>query len=123
MRKRILIIFLLSLFGFIVYKGNTTVGTTNYELSLNRLPASFDSYTIVQLSDLHDAEFGENHKDIVDEVKTIAPHAIFITGDFVDSNRYDLEKSLLLVEGLRDVAPIYYVTGNHEISTNETDRD
>ena len=66
--------------------------------------------------------FGENHYDIVNEVEKIAPDAIYITGDFIDRNRYDLEQSLLLVKAIKDVAPIYYVTGNHEISINDVDK-
>ncbi|WP_210468660.1 metallophosphoesterase [Sporosarcina sp. 6E9] len=122
MRKLLLAVVALGIIGFIIYKGNTTVGTTNYTLTSKRLPANFDGYTIIQLSDLHDAMFGENHADIVDEVVKIAPDAIYITGDFIDRNRYDLEQSLLLVEAIKDVAPIYYVTGNHEISINDVDR-
>ncbi|WP_172368895.1 metallophosphoesterase [Sporosarcina jiandibaonis] len=122
MRKLFLAIIFIGIIGFIIYKGNTTVGTTDYTLSSERLPASFDGYKIVQLSDLHDAMFGENHDDIVNEVVRIAPDAIFITGDFIDRNRYDLEQSLILVERIKDVAPIYYVTGNHEISINDVDR-
>ena len=122
MRKLLLAIIFIGILGFIIYKGNTTVGTTNYTLSSERLPASFDGYKIIQLSDLHDAMFGEKHDDIVKEVEKIAPDAIYITGDFVDRNRYDLEQSLLLVEAIKDVAPIYYVTGNHEISINDVDR-
>jgi predicted MPP superfamily phosphohydrolase len=122
MRKLLLAIIVIGIFSFIIYKGNTTVGTTNYTLSSKQLPASFDGYKIIQLSDLHDAMFGEKHADIVDEVVKIAPDAIYITGDFIDRNRYDLEQSLLLVEAIKDVAPIYYVTGNHEISINDVDR-
>ena len=122
MRKLLLAILFIGILGFIIYKGNTTIGTTNYTLSSERLPASFDGYKIIQLSDLHDAMFGENHYDIVKEVEKIAPDAIYITGDFIDRNRYDLEQSLLLVDAIKDVAPIYYVTGNHEISINDVDR-
>jgi uncharacterized protein len=122
MRKLLLAIIVIGIFSFIIYKGNTTVGTTNYTLSSKQLPASFDGYKIIQLSDLHDAMFGEKHADIVNEVVKIAPDAIYITGDFIDRNRYDLEQSLLLVEAIKDVAPIYYVTGNHEISINDVDR-
>jgi uncharacterized protein len=122
MRKLLLAIIVIGIFSFIIYKGNTTVGTTNYTLSSKQLPASFDDYKIIQLSDLHDAMFGEKHVDIVNEVVKIAPDAIYITGDFIDRNRYDLEQSLLLVEAIKDVAPIYYVTGNHEISINDVDR-
>ncbi len=122
MRKRLLMVMLVAILGFIVYRGNTTVGVTYYDISFARLPESFDSYTIVQLSDLHDAKFGDNHGKVVNQVWEIAPHAIFITGDFIDANRYDLAQSLLLVKELQHVAPIYYVTGNHEIATNDTER-
>lgn len=122
MRKMLLIILLIIIIGIVTYRGNTTVGTSFYEVSSDRLPASFEGYKIVQLSDLHDAKFGENHQDVVNEVKSIGPDAIFITGDFVDRNRYKLEQSLILLEELQHVAPIYYVTGNHEISTNDVAR-
>lgn len=122
MRKLLLAIICLSVLSYWIYKENTTFGTTYYDVTSARLPASFDSYKIVQLSDLHDAQFGDEHEAIVKEVQAIAPDAIFITGDFVDRNRYKLEQSLVLVEKLKHMAPIYYVTGNHEISTNDTER-
>ena len=33
-----------------------------------------------------------------------------------------MEQSLILVDAIKDVAPIYYVTGNHEISINDVER-
>lgn len=120
MRKLLLAVIIVAITGLAIYKGNSTVGTSYYEVGSKRLPASFDGYKIVQLSDLHDSLLGENHSDVVDEIKVISPQAIFITGDFIDSNRYDLEQSLVLIKEIRDIAPIYYVTGNHEISTNDT---
>lgn len=122
MKWKIVLMFLVIGFGFVIYKGNTTIGTTFYEVKSNKLPASFDGYKIVQLSDLHDAQFGENHQDLVSKVKDVRPDAVFITGDFIDSNRYELEQSLQLVKALQGIAPIYYVTGNHEISTNDVSR-
>lgn len=122
MRKLLVSILLIGLIGFTIFLGNTTVGTSHYEIISDRLPQSFDSFRIVQLSDIHDAKFGDNHKDIVNKVKMITPQAIFITGDLIDSNRYNLEQSLELVEELQFVAPIYYVSGNHEVATNDLDR-
>ncbi|MFS0574902.1 metallophosphoesterase [Sporosarcina sp. 179-K 3D1 HS] len=95
------------------------MGVTFYEVTSERIPDSFDYYRIVQLSDLHDAEFGDNHRELVKRVKMLTPSVIFITGDFIDSNRYDLERSLTLIEELQFVAPFYFVTGNHEIATND----
>lgn len=105
-----------------IYWGNTTVGVTQYNIDSDKIPTDFNQFKIVQLSDLHDAKFGDDHVELVNKVKMIAPDIIFITGDFIDSNRYNLEQSLLLIEKLQGAAPMYYVTGNHEISTNDTER-
>lgn len=122
MRKILIIFLLLTLIVITVYRGNTTVGTSYYEISSHRLPSSFEGYKILQLSDLHDAKFGKGHERVVERVKSAKPDVIFITGDFIDGNRYDLKQSLQLIEKIKDVAPIYYVTGNHEISTNDVAR-
>ena len=92
------------------------------DIEASGLPESFNHYRIVQLSDIHDSEFGENNIDLVNKVKKLSPDAIFITGDFIDRNRYDLEQAWKLLSSCNDTAPIYFVTGNHEISTNDTVR-
>ncbi|MCM3743584.1 metallophosphoesterase [Sporosarcina luteola] len=110
---------LILLFGIYIYKENTTIGVTEVEINASGLPESFDQYRIVQLSDIHDSEFGVNNLDLVNKVKALSPDAIFITGDFIDGNRYDLKHSLEIIKQLHDTAPFYFVTGNHEISTND----
>src|SRR4051812_27238632 len=105
-RNRILLFFiLLLLLGLYLYKENTTIGVTFVELEASGLPDSFNNFRIVQLSDIHDSMFGDNHSDLVSKVKLLSPNAIFITGDFIDRNRYDLEQSLEIVKQLHDVAP------------------
>ncbi|MGG0670106.1 metallophosphoesterase [Lederbergia citrisecunda] len=122
-RKGILFLFILALlFGLYLYKENTTIGVTFVEVKAAGLPESFNHFRIVQLSDVHDSEFGDNHLELVNKVKILSPDAIFITGDFIDRNRYDLEQSLEIVKQLQGVAPFYFVTGNHEISTNDVER-
>ncbi|WP_432358206.1 metallophosphoesterase [Sporosarcina sp. UB5] len=125
-RKRhngiILFIIIVLLVGIYLYKDNTTIGVTFIEIEASGLPKSFNNYRIVQLSDIHDSNFGDNNSDLVSKVKLLSPDVIFITGDFIDRNRYDLEQSLEIVKQLHGVAPFYYVTGNHEISTNDQSR-
>ena len=58
---------------------------------------------------------------LVQKIIDTKPDVIFITGDLIDSNRYELQNSLDMVEQLILVAPVYYVTGNHEIATNDVD--
>ena len=73
------------------------------------------------MSDLNDATFGENQQRLVKKVKQAKPDLIVITGDLVDSRRYDLKNSLDLVKQLVKLADVYYVTGNHEVATNDVE--
>lgn len=95
--------------------GNVTVGATHYTVASSRLPASFDHYKIAVVSDLHNAEFGENNSRLVELIKKEKPDIIAITGDLVDSGKTDIEIAGKLVEKLATIAPCYYVTGNHEV--------
>lgn len=94
--------------------GNVTVGVTRYTVASNRLPASFDHYKIAVVSDLHNAEFGENNSRLAEMIEKEKPDIIAITGDLVDSSRTDIEIAEKLVQKLVEIAPCYYVTGNHE---------
>lgn len=111
---------LLSIIVFI-YLNNNWITTTNHKVSSPDIPAAFDGYRIVQVSDLHDATFGENQQRLVKKVKQAKPDLIVITGDLVDSRRYDLKNSLDLVKQLVKLADVYYVTGNHEVATNDVE--
>lgn len=111
------------LLGIIVfiYLNNNWIITTNHIVNSLEVPAAFDGYCIVHVSDLHDATFGENHHRLVKKVKQAEADIIVITGDLVDSRRYDLDNSLNLVKQLMNLADVYYVTGNHEIATNDVE--
>lgn len=78
-----------------------------------KTPAPFDGLRIVQLSDLHGKEFGMEHETILREVKNLEPDLIAITGDLIDQES-QIDLMVLLAEGLAEIAPTYYVTGNHE---------
>ena len=115
-KKRIFIIILMLLFILVVWTiwGNVTAGVTRYTVTSNRLPHSFDGYKIAVVSDLHNAQFGNNNSQLVEKIKKEYPDIIAITGDLVDSNRTDIEIAIQLVSQLTEIAPCYYVTGNHE---------
>ena len=56
--------------------GNVTVGTTRYTVASDRLPASFNHYKIVVVSDLHNAEFGENNSQLIKQIEKENPDII-----------------------------------------------
>lgn len=114
----LLIVLLLYIF---LYVNNHWIVVKDYELHFEDLPENFSGMTIVHLSDLHDATFGKDQKRLIKKVKKEQPDYIFFTGDFVDSNRYELHNSLQVIDELVNIAPIYYVIGNHEVATNKVD--
>lgn len=113
-----LVLICLGIYIFLLVN-NEWITITNHEFESDRVPTAFDGFKITQVTDLHDAEFGENHKRLIKKVKATNPDAIFITGDVIDSRRYNLKQSLRAVEQLTVIAPVYYVLGNHEVATNE----
>lgn len=104
----------LSLLGWALVWGNTALVTADVLVCSNGIPEAFDAYRIVQISDLHDAQIGENNEKLIAMTAETEPDCIVLTGDFVDSSRFHPELSLSVAESLVKIAPVYYVSGNHE---------
>lgn len=92
--------------------------TCTYILSSPRLPAGFDGYRIVQLSDLHGMEFGEDNRRLIKAVDAALPDLIVLTGDFIEGST-DLEIIRTLCLQLADIAPVYFVSGNHDAGSRK----
>lgn len=116
----VLLVVLLLLWGFI-WVNNNWIQTTEFTIESDKLPEAFDGKKIVQISDLHNANFGEGQSSLIEKVEAAKPDAIFLTGDLIDSNRYDLDTSLTLVDALVEMSEVYYVLGNHEVAVNKID--
>ncbi|MCR8997152.1 metallophosphoesterase [Brevibacillus sp. 7WMA2] len=120
-RKKIVTILLVSLFAFSgwVYWGNTAIQTTKININNEKIPESFDGFTIVQVSDLHNAEFGNNQSRLLNAIKAVSPDFIAVTGDLIDSNHTDVAKAMEFINGAIEIGPVYYVTGNHEARSDQ----
>ena len=97
---------------------NRTLQTEEFDFRSARLPAAFDGFRIVHLSDLHGAEFGENNAALLERVAAAEPDIIAVTGDLIDEETEDPQAyAAALAPQLQAIAPVYYVTGNHEWAT------
>ena len=115
MKKKILtigIVFFLLLFGWTLYE-NKTLQVTEYEIDCSSHP-ELSGFTIAQISDLHNEEFGEGQKKLLNMVSECNPDVIAITGDFIDCRNPNVDISMKFIEGALDIAPVYFVPGNHE---------
>ena len=114
-KKRIAAVLLAAavLAGFCTWQNNDLTVSRSQVMS-GRIPAEFDGYTIVQVSDLHNEEFGRGQRRIMSKLAEQNPDVIVITGDMIDSRNTDVEKALDFAQQAAEVAPCYYVPGNHE---------
>lgn len=114
---------LLALFMlFCVYSHfeNTVIEVTKYTVRSDRLPSAFDGYKIVQVSDLHSADFGNGHNGLISKIKACKPNIIVVTGDLcAKDNDDEINSAVLFMRKAIEVAPVYYVTGNHEAVLDE----
>ena len=120
--KKILIVALLigaALLAVWIVWDNKRIVVTSFEVESKHLPDAFDGYRIVQISDLHNDEFGKDNEKLFALIKETKPDIIAITGDLLDSRRTDVEKALHFASQASQIASCYYVTGNHESRMDE----
>lgn len=86
---------------------------THTDAAFTGLPAGFDGYRIVHLSDLHGHEYGQGNGELLALVGEQGPDLVVVTGDLIDQEG-QLQMVPALAKGLSAIAPTYYVTGNHE---------
>lgn len=100
--------------SFFIYWQNNIIEVTSIDYRNKKIPTSFNGYKIVHISDLHNKEFGERQSTILLKIKKIKPDLILLTGDMIDRRRYNLKVTMDFIEGAVKIAPVYFVTGNHE---------
>lgn len=102
--------------AFLIKDSRDDLEISRYEVKSQKLPESFDGFKIVQLSDLHGAEFGEDGMELVEKVKELEPDIIALTGDFV-TDEGDLAAVEKLAARLTELCPVYFISGNHEFGS------
>lgn len=113
------IIALLLLSAFFL-DGQKRLQVSRYDCPVAALPEEFEGFRIVQLSDLHGAEFGRNNRRLIEKVREEKPDIIALTGDFIEEAD-DLRATKTLLPELVKIAPCYFVTGNHEWASGGMD--
>ena len=96
------------LFYFLYSARNITVSYYRTEANVA------DKIRIVQLTDLHNTEFGKSNDKLVALVEKQHPDIIVMTGDMLNAYEPKLEIVSQLIEAMTSIAPVYYGYGNHE---------
>jgi len=110
----ICIVLALILFAVWVLWANKAVQLNTVTVVSESLPESFSGYKIAHISDLHNAEIGKDNKKLLALLEESQPDIIVFTGDIIDSYRTDVDTAISFTEKAAEIAPIYFVPGNHE---------
>ena len=97
---------------WLAHRENTLLDVTGYTVSSDKITA--ERFRILQISDFHNTHNRVLRENLISEIKARCPDIIVITGDLFDKRRTDLNSSAEFIRAIKDVAPIYYITGNHE---------
>lgn len=124
-KKRIILLTVLvvALVTLIIWTawGNMALELNTYTINSEKIPQSFSGYRIAQVSDLHNAQMGDDNEKLLAMLYESEPDIIAITGDLIDSTYTDIDTALHFAKEAVKIAPCYYVTGNHESRIQEYD--
>ncbi|UOQ74199.1 metallophosphoesterase [Hymenobacter cellulosilyticus] len=97
-------------------KGGTDYTVKRVTLRFPNLPASFDGFTLLQISDLHTGSFQSKEplRRAVDMINKQNADLIFMTGDLVNNYAHEVEEHIDTLAGIQSKLPILSVLGNHD---------
>lgn len=102
----LILILLISLLLFLYYQNNH-IDITKYSLRSKEIN---NKLIIAHLSDLHSKPFIK----VLNKLNEEKPDIICITGDYVNDRNKNKDKMLSFGKELVKIAPVFYITGNHE---------
>ncbi len=100
-----------ALTGYSLYDNNRIV-IVRQTIVVDGLPAAFDGFRILQLSDLHSRQFGAHQKRLDDVINSLDYDMIAITGDMLQEGDTDLGPLTDLLVGIRNKQNVFYTAGN-----------
>ena len=114
LKKTLIILAVLAVVTLYFIWQSNDLTISNYTYQNKKISGSLSGYKICQISDLHNKLFGKNQSRLIKLITREQPDLIVITGDIIDDSHTDVAKALELTDRLTAIAPVFYVTGNHE---------
>lgn len=115
-KKKVCIISaLIAIFSIYLVWGTNSISISRYSIENSSIPESFKGFRIVQVSDLHNKEFGKDQRILMKKIEKEKPDIIVVTGDLVDRRKWGTKNAMSFIDRAMEIAPVYYVSGNHEV--------
>lgn len=99
--------------------GRTTIRVNRVEIASRDIPAGFDGVRFAQISDIHLGTLVCPERELTalaDTINSLQPELLFFTGDLVNIRPEELDDRMATLLQ-RISAPVFSVTGNHDVGT------
>ncbi len=113
-----LVLLLWAVLAYGYWVGRFQVRTVQTTCTSPTLPAAFEGYRIVQISDLHLSTFDDRPaalQRIVDSINALQPDLVCFTGDLVTIGTAEAAPYTDMLRGLRAKDGVVSVMGNHDM--------
>jgi predicted MPP superfamily phosphohydrolase len=99
------------------YIGSRALVVRDVVVDLPDLPQEFEGFRIAQLTDLHLGPHlpRSRFQRIADEMESLKPDIIVVTGDIVDDRAEDLEVYAATLGRMRAASGVFLIAGNHDV--------
>lgn len=116
--------YVLGVLGFLLFISLIALVIDNHRIAVRQvtiqhdhIPAEFDGFRILQISDFHGDEFGSDNQRLIDAVNRLEYDIILLTGDYLSSsqsmkNFKAVRELLISLDNME--APIYYILGEND---------
>ncbi len=113
--KRVLLFIVFVFMILVIYTiwDNNRVIIVEQDIWVEDLPDELEGFKILQMTDLHEKEFGEDQQKLINKINSITYDVITLTGDYLKSqNSKNYSATYKILEGIRNNEHILYVPGN-----------
>ncbi|HGM4745264.1 metallophosphoesterase [Stenotrophomonas maltophilia] len=102
--------------GYGISQGMAVPQPRQIDVAIKDLPAAFDGYRVLQLTDIHASRLltGDWVRKVVDKSNALTPDLIVITGDLIDGSVEARRDDARPLADLRAPDGVVAITGNHE---------
>lgn len=96
-----------------IFWDNNRIKLVEQDVEIHQLPEQLQGFRILQISDLHEKEFGDNQQRLIEAINSLDYDAIVFTGDMLDSTESDNYAAFYhLIEGINNKENAWFVPGN-----------
>lgn len=107
----------IGIIGYCLYRSYNDIDFKKYQLTDDDL---FGTVRYLFISDLHDYKYNKNNEKLISLIQELHPDGIFMLGDMINNYSEDADSATSLIGSLKDIAPVYYALGNHELEWMNT---